>query len=320
MVRIKIDNDTFMEIYDIENLIRIISDFDTDFVNNWDKLFSQYHWRLIKDIHKKFLRLKNSENGVEFNYIKVLRRSKHLYIDNIILEDKVLHKNSIMHVAIKDYNYLNFNIGSIMEKVDTSLIKLNEVEDDSQLRNVSPALSSSSSSPESPHQFEVQTIPVFVPDPAETTSVTSHMSRTSANRLIQINTNRRNSVDNIDNNSFNNTPITNNTSRLSTVLTPFSLISNSFTQEIRDLAKEIIWLEICNIIIAIALAFIAVSLAVLFFDPHLIKSKNLIRKIISLLKNCIDRIKDLLQAISNCRNSHSSNHFSRDISNSSKYS
>jgi hypothetical protein len=93
------------------------------------------------------------------------------------------------------------------------------------------------------------------------------MSRTSANRLIQLNTNRRNLVDNLDNNSFNNTPITNNTSRLSTVLTPFSLISNSFTQDIKDLADEITWLEICNIIIAIALALIAVSLAVLFFDP-----------------------------------------------------
>jgi hypothetical protein len=131
MARIKIDNDTFMEIYDIENLIRIINELYVNFINEWDKVFSQYHWNLIKDINNRFLRLKNSENGVEFNYIKVLRRTKYMYIDNIILEDKVLRKNSIMHTAIKDYNYLKFNIGSIMEKVDTSLIKLNEVEDES---------------------------------------------------------------------------------------------------------------------------------------------------------------------------------------------
>jgi hypothetical protein len=224
-----------------------------------------------------------------------------------------------MHVAIKDYNYLKFNIGSIMEKVDTSLIKLNEVENDSQSRNISPVSSSSSSSPESPHHFEVQTFPVSIPDSVEAMCDTSPMSRSSANRLIQLNTNRRNSVNNIDNNSFNNTPTTINTSRLSTALTPFSFISNSFTQDIKDLVNEITWLEICNIIIAIALALIAVSLAILFFDPHLIKSKNLIRKIISLLNKCINKIKNWLRFVSNCKNSHLSNHSSKDISNSSKY-
>jgi hypothetical protein len=309
-----------MEIYDIENLIRIINELYTDFINEWDKVFSQYHWNLIKGINNRFLRLKNSENGVEFNYIKVLRRTKYMYIDNIILEDKVLRKNSIMHVAIKDYNYLRFNIGSIMEKVDTSLIKLNEVEDDSQSRNISPVSSSSSSFPESPHQFEVQTIPVSIPDSVEAMCNTSPMSRTSANRLIQLNTNRRNSVNNIDNSSFNNTPITRSTSRLSTAPTPFSFISNSFTQDIKDLVKEITWLEICNTIIAIALALIAVSLAILFFDPHFIKFKNLIRKIISLLNKCINKIKNWLRFISNCNDFHPSNHFSTNISNPSKHS
>jgi hypothetical protein len=148
---------------------------------------------------------------------------------------------------------------------------------------------------------------------------TSPMSRTSVNRLIQLNINRRNSVNNIDNNSFNNTPITNNTSRLSTALTPFSFISNSFTQDIKDLVNEINWLEICNIIIAIALALMAVSLAILFFDPHLIKSKNLIRKIISLLNKCIGKIKSWFRFISNCKNSHPPNHSLRNISNPSKY-
>jgi hypothetical protein len=306
-----------MEIYDLENLIREINEMDDDFIATWDKLFLQYRWELVK-YQNKILWIKDLDNGIEFNYVKVIKRGGNIYIDNIILELKLLHKHGVTQSAIRDFNYLKFNIGSLMEKVDTSLIKINEVEDDSHSRNASPVISPSLSSSESPHEFEVQPVPVSVP--VSEVCDTLNMARNFVNRTIQLNTSRRNSINNIDHNSANNTPVGNSISRLSTALTPFSFISNSFTQDIKDLVKEITWLEVCNTIIAIALILIAVSLAFFFFDPHFIKSKNLVRKIIFLLKKCVNKIKNWLRSVSNRNNSHPLNYSSANVTNPSKYS
>jgi hypothetical protein len=288
MTRLKINNDTFMEIYDLENLIKVINAMDNDFIATWDKLFLQYRWELVK-YQNKILWIKDLDNGIEFNYVKVIKRGGNIYIDNIILELKLLHKHGITQSAIRDFNYLKFNIGSLMEKVDTSLIKINEVEDDSHSRNASPALSPSLSSSESLHEFEVQPVPVSVP--VSEVCDTSNMARNFVNRTIQLNTSRRNSINNIDHNSMNNTPVSNSLFRLSTALTPFSFISNSYTEDITDLVKEITWLEVCNTIIAIALILIVVSLAFLFFDPHFIKSKIWSEKLFFFLRSALLELK-----------------------------
>jgi hypothetical protein len=227
-----------MEICDLENLIRVINAMDDDFIATWDKLFLQYRWELVK-YQNKILWIKDLDNGIEFNYVKVIKRGGNIYIDNIILELKVIHQHCVIQTAIKDFDYLKFNIGSMMEKVDTSLIKINEVEDDSHSINVSPTISPSLSSFESPHEFETQ--PVIVSDICNT----SQMVRNIANRHIQLNRNRSCSINNTNHNNSNNTPVSNGISRLSVVITPFTLIPDGNTQDINDLLKEITWLKDC---------------------------------------------------------------------------
>jgi hypothetical protein len=264
-VRVKIDNDTFMEIYDLENLIRLTNVFDNGFISGWSKCFP--HLQLLNS-NKKIMCIKSLENSSEFNYVKIIKKANDIYIDNIILELRMLQHGCFTQEAIKDFDYASFNVVSVIEKVDTSLIKINEVEEDSNSVNVFPTLSPSLSSSESPHECEVQSIPI-----SDNYDI-SRMVRNIANRSIQINRSRRCSSNSINHDISDNSSLISGTFRSSAVITPFTLIADSKTQELNVLIKEITWLEVCNTIVAVALILIAVSLAFLFFDPHFIKSKN----------------------------------------------
>jgi hypothetical protein len=266
MVRVKIAEDTFMEIYNMINLISLINNLNINFIPDWEN--KQNNWKLEK--YREVLWIKDNLNKqLEFNLVKIIRKESNVYIDNIILELKTLHRNCFDQRAIKEFDY---NLDPIINKVDISLIYINKTDDDPSVDRVTPVLSPSLSSNSSENREFSSLVNIIC---NETDSNNDKFFQGKVNKISE-------DFDNI--NSNNN--LVRSSKRLSTavVATSLGLITKGKTENLDDLYLEITWLEICCIIIAVVLCLITISLGFLFFDPHLIKSKNFYKKILFVTK------------------------------------
>jgi hypothetical protein len=185
-------------------------------------------------------------------------------------------RNGVRQNSINRFDCINYDLVKALDKIDTSIF-LHNKNNNSVLISASPSLVPSSSP--SNTEFQVEN--------SVDHSITPSENDNDSNTIV-------------DNNKNGNRFSMNQSFKPNMVVVPLSTILNSKTEILDSLIEEVSWLEICNFIVAITLILIVISLGFLFFDPHLIKSKNFGRKVIFIIRKCVNKF--LIYFIKICNN------------------
>jgi hypothetical protein len=118
IVRINVNDDKSIEIYDIVKLINCINIIDCNFICEWKDNFYQNNLDLERGYNIYTMWIKNCLNNLEFNFIKIFLQEDINYIEDIVLELRHPILRQINQKAIRNFNNIDYNVFELADKTD----------------------------------------------------------------------------------------------------------------------------------------------------------------------------------------------------------